>query len=518
MSNFIGDFLVLLLCLLSANSLLANDFSAEEMLIQGDIPYYQPQLKFHIGDGHLQIPLSATLRSEDMQSTIFLDKYNHKYDDKTIYNTQFILGVEYEAIYSHIPLIIVAEYEHEFLAGVIAGEKADVNGVGMPNGEGYHDQILRKAFIRLSYGANVTAGGGFMSSHWGLGLISNNGEDVWNPGSAIFTDPRNGDLVLRGFLATGPHTKWDMVASLFADRVREDDNLLDGDEAKQAGGAFIFNKGSSPQIGLYMVRRWQKNATGSTIDANVVDLYLNLETSIADDYLLSLKAEGAYIAGKTTLGATVDFPTHKIRQVALAARASLDTGKVGLVFDFLFASGDNNYDDEYQTAFKTDPNFSMGFLFFRYVMAAQTARIPVNASDPDLIGYPQDGLDRIPTRGSASNTVALFPRLWWRPVDGLEIYGGAMAASQVVDYTDPFNTKIEGGTPRNPLNGKPGTYYGTEFDLGLRFRGIIYGSQFNAGLEGGLFVPGPAGALVDHAGKTMAERLYGARVILSFQL
>ena len=39
-----------------------------------------------------------------------------------------------------------------------------------------------------------------------------------------------------------------------------------------------------------------------------------------------------------------------------------------------------------QNAFRMDPNFEVGLLLFRHVLAAQTGRAPVTAGDPTLVG------------------------------------------------------------------------------------------------------------------------------------
>jgi hypothetical protein len=109
---------------------------------------------------------------------------------------------------------------------------------------------------------------------------------------------------------------------------------------------------------------------------------------------LKLEAELAVVTGKTTLAPTVDFPQHDVLQVGAAARATFDAGRIGAVWDFLFASGDQNLDDRRSSSFKADPNYPMGLLLFRYVTAAHTGRTPIVAGDPSLVGYRADNLER----------------------------------------------------------------------------------------------------------------------------
>ena len=79
-----------------------------------------------------------------------------------------------------------------------------------------------------------------------------------------------------------------------------------------------------------------------------------------------------------------------------------------ILCDFIYASGDQNFDDHQQNAIKIDPNFESGLLLFRHVLAAQTARGPITAGDPNLVGSPSENLDRFPTRRSISNTYSLL--------------------------------------------------------------------------------------------------------------
>lgn len=118
----------------------------------------------------------------------------------------------------------------------------------------------------------------------------------------------------------------------------------------------------------------------------------------------SLEGEAAFVTGDTTLGPTVDYPVHRIRQAGAVARATIRRSYFGGVVDFLFASGDANPDDGNQTAFKANPKLKTGLLLYRQVLAAQTGRAALTAGNPNLVGVPSPGLERVPTRGSFTNT------------------------------------------------------------------------------------------------------------------
>src|SRR6185436_14539175 len=92
------------------------------------------------------------------------------------------------------------------------------------------------------------------------------------------------------------------------------------------------------------------------------------------------------------------------------------------------------------------------------------------------------------------NAWYLFPRVKYGFTDWLDVYGGPLLAWSTAYLTDPFNTKIKGGSPTNYL-GKilPGNYLGTELDLGVQARWKPHRLVTITGtLEGGIFLPGNA--------------------------
>jgi hypothetical protein len=206
---------------------------------------------------------------------------------------------------------------------------------------------------------------------------------------------------------------------------------------------------------------------------------------------------------------------HRLRQIGGAVRAAARGRHGGAVLDMLFASGDGNPDDDLQTTFKADPNFETGLLLYRQVLAAQTGRAPITAGDPDLVGVPSPGLERVPTRGSPTNSIAVFPRAYVRPIDGLEAYGGALLAWSHAPLYDPLNTRVAGGAFRNALGGAPGNWLGAELDLGARYRMLIRGTELTVGVEGAVFFPGDAFTRADG---TPMDPVLGGRALFNYRL
>jgi hypothetical protein len=473
---------------------------------------YRPLLSYRFHGMEIAAPIHLAGRVEGVNG-FPVDRDGNTFQNGPAISPLVRIGARFRTIE---PLagkfMILAEYEHDVPTGTWTKDKP-IAGDGMPNSTAITTQI-RKGWARFSVGPYFTIGGGLMTSHWGLGLVANDGAHGWEPGSARFSDPRGGDLVLRGFVGTGPITSARLTTAFAVEKVRSDDVLLSGDSAYQLIASVLIGHERPNQIGYFFVHRHQTAADNSFLDVNVADV-AGKATFDLDRAKLVLEAEGALVFGKTTFGATVEVPRSDVVQLGGVVRASLAFEKAGGVLDLLYASGDSNTHDKHVNGFHADPNFETGLLLFRYVQAAQTARGVVTASNPQISAVPPPGVERLPSRGGMTDAVVIFPRFWVRPVSGLEGYGGVLFALAPAKNIDAFNTDIAGGSPRNALGANPGSYWGTEVDLGLRYRVNLRGTVLGAGAEGGVLFPGSAlrGAPTPDFGP-----VYGGRLMLEYRL
>ena len=484
----------------------------EADVVLGQAEAYQPMARWRPDDVTIELPLSVRNRFETVDE-FPLDRDGTRLDEEFAMVTQLRVGGRVDWQPQTMPLRLFVEYEHDLATGSLEGAPR-VAGERLPNGEKAHNE-LRKLFARITLWNLVQVAGGFNTSHWGLGLLANDGAHGWTPGSARFSDPRSGDRVVRASIGTVPLTDYGLVLRAAYDDVRADDVLLEGDTAHQYILSGLIGEGHRTFGGIYLVYREQDSTTGRGFDVFVADVTATTAFDINGIGTLTLAGEGALINGRTGLGPNPSFPRHDIVQLGATVRAALDCGRYGGVFDILYASGDQNVDDDEQNAFKVDPNYEFGLLLFRQVVAAQTGRAPITASNLNLVGQPVPDLNRVPTGGSPTNTIAFFPRAWWRPRSGLETYGGPLLALTEVKNTDPFNTRLAGGTPRNALNGDPGGFWGVEVDVGIRYRAILDGSEVTLGIEGGGLFPGSA--LNDANGSRMGS-VFGARAMMDYRL
>jgi len=473
---------------------------------------YKPLLSFRHWGWQLQIPMRLAGRAEGV-SSFPVDSQAHDFQSGVALSPLFRLGAKLSTVKPIAKTVFISgEYEQDLPTGTWTSEDP-IAGEGMPNSKSFTTR-LRKGWGLVALGRYLHFGGGFMTSHWALGLVANDGDHGWEPGSGDFTDPRGGDLVLRGFAGTGPLTDANITATVAIDKVRNDDVLLAGDKAHEYIASMLVGEGKPVHGGFFIVRRNQTTADGRTLDVTVVDPAAGATIDIAKAKL-ELEAEGAVVSGKTTLAATPQIPVDNVNQLGGALRAALDFARAGGVVDLVYASGDQNIHDSNLRGFHADPMFETGLLLFRYVQAAQTGRGYGTAADPQLVGAPPAGIERLPTRGGLTDAVVIFPRLWVRPVEHLETYGGVLFALAPKKNVDPFNTDLAGGVPENALGSDPGSYWGTEVDVGVRYRLYLHHTELSAGAEGGVLAPGSA--LRDAAGKNPSP-VYGGRLLLGYRL
>ena len=474
-----------------------------------------------VGEASEPTPIGLTARvrahASLLATTEFpVDTDGTRYELAPTLDTQFRIRLDYQRAWgADQRYILTLAYEHDLMSGVVAGGPEAFEGVAVPYAADAEETALRVASVRLSLGNVLTVAAGAMTSHWGLGLVANDGAHGWAPGSARFSDPRGGDRVLRAMLATGPHTDQGLMAFAAIDRVIGDDVLIGDDEAWQVvAGVMAGAPTGDWQAGLYGVVRTQQADDGDRTQVGVVDVYARLSDE-RPTLTLRAELEAALIAGTSELAPTPDHPRHDVLQFGAALRLTLDACLGGAALDVLYASGDPAWDDDTQSGFKADRNFDLGLLMNDVVLAARTSRTLIRAADPELVGVPSEDLDRLPTRGSATNTLSFFPRGWFRPVAGVEIYGGLLVALSASNESDAFSARLTGGTPRNALGGRPTALLASEVDLGARFSGLFGGTRLVVGVEGGVLFPGGGLTGPDGLGE---DAIWGGRVLATYEL
>ncbi len=413
----------------------------------------------------------------------------------------------------------------------LAGDRrpGDVTGTAM----------MTQAWVGLSLGGddlnNHKAGVrlGLQRSHWGLGLLANDGGAyLQSDATSWFAMPWIGDRVLRGQFWARPWAGTNtalrgLIVTAAIDRVATDDVLApltnpgflaihDRDVAWQGIVAARMMLSKTDSLGLYYVYRDQKLDGGGSIAVHAIDGAFDV--GVIDDGATKLRVSGEAVGlfGTTTLAPTPEFAEHDIAQFAAVVRAHLTMGRLAALVDLGYFTGDASADDGSVNNFKADPNFQQGILLFRRIVGWQTARMRLTASDPDVVGYPNQDLDRLASGGAATSALTLFPRVGGT-LGPVEIYGGLLLALSPQPIQDPFHTRtLGGGAARNAYAQAPdGVLLGTELDGGLRARfGLGGGLLLLAGVEYGVALPGGALAGMEAASGGSAT-VHGGRVLLT---
>ena len=343
---------------------------------------------------------------------------------------------------------------------------------------------------------------GVQTNTFGLGILANGGSADAAPGD--FGMQHGGSVVARAAVLGRPFFglggAWRAVEPVAAfDLVVHDAtaNLLDGDRALQGILGVRFNVDEDHIIGLTLIYRNARRDNGApgerSTDAFVGDLSARWTVMKTADSALTLAGEVAAITGTTTQSRHENAELLDVRQLGIVGKVNYKLGRFGLLFDGGFASGDQNPYDSSLNNFRFDPNYKVGLVLFDQVLGYQTARSGWRGADPQLTGVAPEGIDLLPTAGSITGAWYLFPRAKYGFTEWFDVYGGPLFAFTSAALTDPFNTRINGGTPVNYLGGTPGGFLGTELDLGasVRFSPAKY-LNVSVTAEGGVLLPGDA--------------------------
>ena len=368
--------------------------------------------------------------------------------------------------------------------------------------------LLTEAFVTLDAGPWLGLKAGLMLSHWGLGLVANAGDDLFDGRvqQRLFESKRTGDRVIRGVLYSKPFASLSesplrgLVIAGGIDRVEADDTaqISEGDETYQGVASVRLFLSKRSWFGLYYVYRDQETKAGKTLQAHVIDLAGDLTFHPHPAHRLRLQAEFALISGETNFAPSPEHPTHEVLQLGGVARLSWHPDQLPLwvEFDLGYFSGDSNLDDARLTRFVSDRNFQQGLILFPTVLAWQTGRHRISADRPEVMGFPPEDLDRLATDGGVTSALTIYPKVVWTPSPWLDIYGGVLLALANEHIADPYTSRTQGGgAPYNSLGNAPTSpLLGVEFDLGVRAKVDFpeQGIALSAAAEYGTLVPGGA--------------------------
>jgi len=331
---------------------------------------------------------------------------------------------------------------------------------------------------------------GQSGSHWGLGIVANDGDH-----QPVFGDYRYGDIVERLAFGTKPFGRTSPFTVAIAGDLVFDDIIADirEDETAWQGVLAAFYEKGNRTAGVYGVYRTQTNALDDDLDVLVLDVYAQWDWPEPSGGRLFAALEGAYVHGTTSFARTTERPEQNVRQLMAAAQIGRRSDRVDIVLEGGYASGDSNPEDATQSRATMDPDHRVGLVLFPEVIAWQTARSAALASSTDLFARPARGAELLPTNGGVAGALYLFPYVVWRPRKWLDARFGGVIGRATSDVVDPFAQRAES---RN-VNYRGGDAslrdLGLELDTSFTMRAeIARGVGVSGGVEGGILFPGRA--------------------------
>jgi hypothetical protein len=425
--------------------------------------------------------------------------------------------------------------QFDLLTGLVAGDKSrEVGADRAPRDEydGFKNVQLRYLYMQLTTPIGVLRVGQ-QGSHWGLGILANDGDHP-----TLFGDYRYGALTERILFATKPGGKdSDVIVAIAGDLVYRDNTarLTRGDQAFQGVLAALYEKGPN-QVGVYAVYRNQTNDKQSLqpyfpytegLEVGVLDATGRFAVPVQGDpdWFLFGGAELATIFGSTNILRTQNQALEGSRttvrsyggavQLGFVNRGTcscdvtpkgdpIEFGRLAAQVEIGYASGDADPYDGTQRRFVMDPNHKIGLVLFDEVMRFQTARAATAAQDPLLTNAerPTPGVELLPTNGGIAGAQYINPTFVYRPGRRLDLKAGMVVAQTTADYVDPYRLATQGGYVNYRGGDSKKHDLGMEIDAGFEYRAPLeYGMTLQLGMQGGVLFTG--GALANAAGERM---------------
>ncbi|MEO6420176.1 MAG: hypothetical protein ABIP39_12245 [Polyangiaceae bacterium] len=429
---------------------------------------------------------------------------------------------------------IVAQLD--VVSGMVLGDLAHdtfADNTPRDNYDGFRNIQGRWLYAELKTNIGVFRVGQ-QPSHWGMGILANDGDHP-----SLFGDYRYGDISERMLFATKPLGKDSpLTVAIAGDLVFHDQNadLSRGDQAFQGVLAAFLEEGPN-QLGIYAAYRNQTN--NKTSGSNVFTYEDRLEVLALDaaakfaapvpgnpNAFVFGAAEAALVVGSTNLERTQDQArngndtsvrsyggaaqlgiVHRRKGPATTSYGEKDPAHFGDLVGTVevgYASGDADPYDGTEKRFTFNSNHKVGLLLFDEVMRFQTARAASAAQDPLLsnANRPTPGVQQLSSNGAVFGAQYINPTVVYRPRYWLDFKGGMVVAQTTADYVDPYRLATKGAYT-NYRGGDPAKHdLGVELDAGFEARiPLQYKITLMLGAQGGVLFPG--GALANETGEKM---------------
>ncbi|MEM1416924.1 MAG: hypothetical protein AAGH15_18650 [Myxococcota bacterium] len=344
---------------------------------------------------------------------------------------------------------------------------------------------------------------GLVPSHWGLGLLANDGTH-----ERPFREYRFGNRNVRFELDAplGPE-HLPLRAMVALDLVYSDPfaELRDGQRALQAVTALSWDGGEHRCAGIYYVfRRQREDAPDEALESDdfrvhQLDVFFDVGTEDPSGARVYLAAEGVMTWGRTAYANEGGIPDGRfvrtpadVRQGLFAAQIGREGERAHAVFEMGWASGGDPRDPNVEGRGGMHPDHVVGLILFPELLAFGTARAASLPQAQALGRLAPPGTRYAASRGGVTGATYLFPHATVPLAEWLELRLGWVWARATSDLVDPHRQRARGGD-RNFQGGSPlPRDLGWEADAALRARWQRDRYELTGGIEGGVAVPGRA--------------------------
>jgi hypothetical protein len=390
-------------------------------------------------------------------------------------------------------------------------------------------------FVRKAYGEVALPFGvlrvGRQNVNIGMGVQAADGEGRQNR----FGISKAGSLVDRVLFATKPlealKPEWErdksdtngLIVAIAYDRWVSDYPQSMRDDVHQLDLAFRFLQprhrlGSDLLVSGYYARRWDLqygtkiNTLGTRVTTKLGDFHVGFDGAM--NLGSTREVSEAY---KLITNDPVDDQTVLQAGGRLVGRYDRPLWSAYLEMDYASGDGDPTARTPL-TQFVWAEDTNVGLLLFKHVLHYQSARSALAGVELlkrlGATSYPAESIN---TKGAFTNAFALFPQLDVRPLKNFLVRTGVLFAWAPAPVVSPVASlqARDGLTIRDDLvnfaGGRPGSHYGTEFDLRVQYRFL---DHFILDVEGATFVPGSA--LQDADGYAARSTLVQGRTTFFF--
>jgi hypothetical protein len=342
------------------------------------------------------------------------------------------------------------------------------------------DFVLRSAQVKKKIGV-FGFQSGVTTSHWGLGLVSNDGNHDKN-----FSRTDYGDRVYRTSVYGMPVDN--IIIMLGGDWVLEDDigGFTDGQDAYQGlGSVQLISSDKNDAMGLLAVYRHQTKDE-RVLKGTFIDFYAKTLQHMGPMELYAA-TEIAYLHGDHGQVANRNNPEGlKVRSYGGVGELEMRHrhGIVGL--NAGFASGDANSSDDVYSAFSFDRDYNAGSVLFDFHQAAREVAEYDLLTDPEHSGTPPDGIEFAVTEGTIRQAMFLQPSLTITKLKSVDIAVGSVFAWSTTPIRAPFVSYRNGGADLNHLGQATDGYkLGTELNWAVTLH-----HKYESGLKNALSLGG----------------------------